>query len=393
MQAAAAFMTQSIPVIAPLLGDHVGFAPETIGTLSALVSFGSVLFLAVGVPVLARLGPVRMLQAGAVLAACAMLVACAGTLPALMLASLLLGVAYGPSPPAGSAILAATAPPRHRTLIFSVKQAGVPAGGMLAGLATPPLAASLGWRGALLGAGLASLAAAVAIAPQRAALDREREPDRAIDLASLFRPSAVLAPFAALGTVPGLLALAMLGVVFSVTQGCVFAFTVTWLVEVRGLDLLAAGHAFASMQAAGMVARIALGWLADRTGRAVLNLLVQGVVAAAVVAGFVLLPAGTSAGEFALAAAAVGFVAASWNGIYLAEIARLAPRGRVAEATSATTILTFQGYVFGPIAFAAAVRAGAGWTAPMLGVAALLAATCVLGGPGLLRATGPRGAG
>jgi hypothetical protein len=67
---------------------------------------------------------VRTPQAGAVLSALAMLVAATGLAPALLLASLLLGIGYGPSPPAGGRILAATAPPGHRTLIFSIKQAG-----------------------------------------------------------------------------------------------------------------------------------------------------------------------------------------------------------------------------------------------------------------------------
>lgn len=51
---------------------------------------------------LARWGPVRTLQFGAVLSALAMLVAGFGTPAALLLASLLIGIGYGPSPPAGS---------------------------------------------------------------------------------------------------------------------------------------------------------------------------------------------------------------------------------------------------------------------------------------------------
>lgn len=47
------------------------------------------------------------------LSALAMLVAATGAVPALLLASLLLGIGYGPSPPAGSRILAATTPSGH----------------------------------------------------------------------------------------------------------------------------------------------------------------------------------------------------------------------------------------------------------------------------------------
>ena len=63
-QSAASFMGQCLPVVAPLLTAASGVAPERIGNLSSLVSFGTVLFLAFGSPFLARLGPVRSLQIG-----------------------------------------------------------------------------------------------------------------------------------------------------------------------------------------------------------------------------------------------------------------------------------------------------------------------------------------
>ena len=145
MQTVASFLDASLPIIAPLLTAGVGIAPERVGNLSSLNSLGTVLFLMFGVPILARLGPVRTLQAGAVLAASALSVAATGWWPALIVAALLMGIGYGPSPPAGSRILAATAPPRHRTLIFSIKQAGAPAGAAFAGLTLAPAAATWGW--------------------------------------------------------------------------------------------------------------------------------------------------------------------------------------------------------------------------------------------------------
>ena len=46
MQTMASFMTQSLPVIGPMLTASFGLAPETIGNLSALNAFGTVCFLA-----------------------------------------------------------------------------------------------------------------------------------------------------------------------------------------------------------------------------------------------------------------------------------------------------------------------------------------------------------
>ena len=73
----------------------------------------------------------------------------------------------------------------------------------------------------------------------------------------------MLDDFAARQLLPRLTALS---VSFAVCQGCLFSFTVTWLVETRGMGLVQAGSIFAVMQVAGVVARIFLGWIADRTG-------------------------------------------------------------------------------------------------------------------------------
>ncbi len=51
----------------------------------------------------------------------------------------------------------------------------------------------------------------------------------------------------------------------------------------------------------------------------------------------------------------VGTTSTSWNGVYLAEVARLAPPGRVGDATAGSTFFTFSGYLLAPIVFALAI--------------------------------------
>lgn len=215
MQVIASFMAQSLPVVAPLLTESAGLAAEAIGQLSALNALGTVLFLAFGGPFLARFGPVRMLQAGAALSALGLLALGLGTPAAMMIAAVVLGIGYGPSPPAGSRILAAAAPAGHRSLIFSVKQAGAPVGGVLAGLVTAPVASSLGWPAALLLCAAVALLAALVIQGVRGGLDAEREPARAIGPAQVFRPATVAAPLGALRLSPALLPLTALAVSFA----------------------------------------------------------------------------------------------------------------------------------------------------------------------------------
>lgn len=110
------------------------------------------------------------------------------------------------------------------------------------------------------------------------------------------------------------------------------------------------------------------------------NLLVQGFAASAAGIAFAMFAPGATLVALHLLAATCGFLAASWNGIYLAEVARLVPPAQVAAATSGSTMFTFLGYLAAPALFALLVSAGLGWgaafalVAGQLGLAALLVA-------------------
>lgn len=385
MQLVASFMGQSLPVIAPLIMASTGLAPERVGNLSSLTALATVLYLMIGGVILARMGPVRMLQLGTAMAVTALLVASLGQAWAIFLAAFMLGLGYGPTPPAGSRMLAATAPPAHRSLIFSIKQAGAPAGGALAGIIAAPVALAYGWPAALMLAFGVGVFAILVIQPLRPAFDAERNRAQRLGLDAIFSPQAIRAPMAALRQNPLLPRVTLLSVSFAIAQGCLFSFTVTWLVEKRGLDLVLAGTVFAGMQLAGVVARILLGWVADRTGNALANLVAQGFGAGAAILALALLPADAGFWPLALIAVLCGFFGASWNGISLAEVARLAPPGKVAEATAGSTIFVFLGYVAGPSIFATLVSLTGSWTLPQILVAAQLLVMATLVGFSLRR--------
>jgi len=371
-QTVASFLTQALPAIGPLMTADTGLRPEAIGNLSSVVAFGTVLFLLAGGGVLARFGPVRTLQAGALVLAIGMALAAQGSVVALVLASLLLGVGYAPAAPAGSQILQETAPREHRTLIFSVKQAGAPLGGAFAGLLCAPAAAWLGWQAALLLGAVLAVATAFIIQPQRVALDRPGAARPARSGSGLRH--MLLAPLAALRLHPRLPPVVALAMALSTTQGCLFVFTVTWLVTARGFGLIEAGGVFAAMQAAGVVARLALGWLADRTGTPARNVVIQAFGAAVLLMLFVTDAFGGGIWAVKLMAAATGALAASWNGIVMSEVAGLVPREKVGEATAGCTLLIFLGYLVGPTVFAALVAATGNWSLAFLLVAAQLVA-------------------
>jgi hypothetical protein len=81
------------------------------------------------------------------------------------------------------------------------------------------------------------------------------------------------------------------------------------------------------------------------------------------VCAYAFLPADASFATVALVATSCGFFGASWNGITMAEIARLSPPDQIVEATAGSTMFTFMGYAAGPSLFAAAVPLF-GWRVP-----------------------------
>jgi len=376
MQTVGSALNQVVPVVAPIMTADLGVAPQLIGSFSSLNTLGSILFLLFGAPLVAAVGPARMLQWGAAIGATALALVALGQLWLMPAAALLLGMGYAPSGPAGSRILQATAPPRHRVLIFSVKQAGAPAGGALAGLVAAPVAAAWGWQAAVLVGAAAAIGAALLLQPMRATLDAERAPR--LPWREAFGWKRLGAPVAALRMHPMLPPLALQAFAFAALQGSLFSFTVTWLVQEHGYALTAAGTVFAAMQVAGVVGRLALGWAADRVGDAVWSLALHGLAASGLALLWVF--AGPALGGFGAVLLAIlcGFTAASWNGIFMAEVARVAPPDRVAEGTAGAVILCFLGYLSAPTVFALIVTGTGSWTLPYLIACGLLAAVSLL---------------
>ncbi len=237
-----------------------------IGYLASLSTLGSILFLAAGAPLMRRLGSIRSLQMGLVLGILGLTLLLPPFMAAAVLASLMIGFGYGPSSPAGNDILHRTAPPEKRAMIFSVKQAGVPVGGALAGLALAPIAESFGWRASLVVAGLFVVAVILSAQPMRAQLDAGRSPDQRLSFGAFLAPANLLSPLATLTETKALFRLAAAGTCLAFCQGIWFTYLVTYGVSVMGYDLSQAGLLFAILQGMSIFARVGLGWIADRTG-------------------------------------------------------------------------------------------------------------------------------
>ncbi|HLX80555.1 MAG TPA: MFS transporter [Burkholderiales bacterium] len=187
IQTLVAFAVYSAPVMAPVAGPALGFSPAAVGYYIAASYLGSMIGSAAAGGWVARFGPIRVSQAALALCLCGLVLAASASPLLVMLGGFVVGLGYGPTTPASSAILVRT-PSRHFSLIFSIKQTGVPAGGALAGLLVPGLILAIGWQRGALAIGAACLLVALAIGAVRARYDRELDPRAPVSLRSAVAP-------------------------------------------------------------------------------------------------------------------------------------------------------------------------------------------------------------
>ncbi|SBV99662.1 Major facilitator superfamily MFS_1 [uncultured delta proteobacterium] len=379
LQMVSSFIIRALPVIGPEVTTASGAAPHDIGILAGAISAGTMWFLLSGSLAINYCGPVRILQIGALMSAAGVLLGLTASWWLLVLSAFLIGVGYGPSPPAASELLVRTSPPNHRSLIMSIKQAGVPLGGALAGLLLPAVVALSGWRAALLATAAIALAGALVVQPWRELLDADRDTAKRPTIGNLFSRANLAVPFRVLREIPGMLPLTLAVVCFACTQGCVLAFFVTQLTSELGFSLAVAGAAFSAMQVSGTFSRVIMGWVADRLGSAKTMLLLA-LLSTAMVLVLAALGPDWPAWLVMFVGFAMGTTSISWNGVFLAEAARIAPLGRIGDATSGSTFFLFIAYAVGPFLFSLGI--------PLLGgygvCFAVVAFVQVLAAPALL---------
>src|SRR5487761_2799962 len=256
VQMLVAMAVVTVPVLAPVAAIDAGVSAGYVGLFVAIVYGGSMVSSLASGNLIQKYGPIRVSQL--CLVACAAGLACpVGATPALLVAgALLLGFGYGPVTPASSHLLSQSTPPHMMSLIFSLKQTGVPLGGALAGAVVPSLVLLWGWRVAALVVGLVCVATAALAQAIRQSLDAERAG------ATRIRFAGALDPLRFTIAHPAIRRLA-----FCSIQVCLTTYLVTYLTRDVGYSLLQAGLMLSVAQGGGVVARVAWGAIADYTGR------------------------------------------------------------------------------------------------------------------------------
>lgn len=341
----ASTLTLSLGVLAPMMMASAGMPAAAYGLIGGASGLGSVWLYMANSAFTLPLGPVRALIAGVAIGVTGAALIATGWYALMVVGALLVGFAYATTSPAGSQILAENTPPHVRNRMFSFRQAGVPLGGAIAGIAGSAIAVHYGWRTALATIVLLLLATSIplVLAPRRF----NGEPQVRFRPSALFALSNLRQPFNTIATIPGLHLIAFGSIGFATVQGTLNAFFVTFLANGLGYDLRLAGFLYALNQATSVAGRVIFGLVADWVGSTRLVLCWLAMLSAASAIAIASLGTGWSFPALAAVAVFSGLSIATWNGLFIAEVAALSP-GRVSEATAGATFFLFGTYVVVP---------------------------------------------
>lgn len=370
-QVAAAMGIAIFPSIAPYLAARLEVDASWVGYLISLLFGSAMLSSAVVGSIVLRWGACRGMQAALWLAAAGMAVGLVGTLWAMPLAALCIGASNALAAAAAAHLLFRFGPPKHRNLIFSIKQMGVPLGWAAIALVAPALTLRWDWRVPFAAVLVYAVAAALVMQRWRVFWDDDRDPGAA-------RRTSLLTGVVETWRYPTLRYLGLAAFFFSFLQLCLGSFTVNLVVKDLGYSLVAAGFMLSAVQVAGMSGRLIFGWIADRSGHAIPLLVGTSITAAAGCIVTTFLEPGWPAPVLALFYVVFGIVAYGWNGVMHAQIARLSPPGMVSVVTGGVMIWIFAGILVGPSLFAVAYREIGSYTSTFGWLAAAGTASAVL---------------
>jgi MFS family permease len=326
--------------------------------------------------VVERIGSHRAMRVSATGSAVALLgiAVFAGSWAGLVACLVLGGLANAVAHPATHLSLAREVPANRQGFSFGIKQAAIPAATLLAGLAVPIIAVTLGWRWAFAGGAALALGISLLVPAETLGGVRKVKEARAGDV-----PTAPLV-LLALGIGLGSAAATPLG-----------AFVVESSVA-SGLRVGTAGLLLALGSAVGIVVRVVFGHLADGMGGGRLRL-VSAMLGVGVV-GFLLLASGSA--SLIVPGVMLAFGAGwGWPGLFNFAIVKTNPNAPAA-ATGITQTGASGGAALGPLVFGLVVEAAsydAAWL--LCGAIALVALVAILAGRAMMlrdraRASEPR---
>ncbi len=341
VQATMSLAVTMLASIAPALAEALGIPAAWIGFQVSIIFGCACLFSLFAGVLVRRWGACRASQASLVLGMAGCALATIPSVGAIAAGSVLIGLGYALTNPSASHLLSRFAGGKRRNLIFSIKQTGVPVGYAIAGLIGPILTVHFGWQSVPVAVGATLLVLLLLLQIRRGLWDDDRDPGWQLFGNLLEGPRIIWRrrPIRWLVTA---------SFFYTVTQLSLVAFLVNLLVLDVKMTLIQAGLVSFAVQIASAFGRLIWGWIADRVGNGAAVLAAIGTIAGSAAALSTLVgPAWPYPGIVALFVV-FGVAAIGWNGVFMAEVARLSPVGRVGPVTGASLAITFAGVAFGP---------------------------------------------
>ncbi len=360
-----AFLTGGLAV---QIRDELDFGEGALGLAVAVFFASSSLASFLSGRVVERVGYSLGMRVAALASAASLLgvAVLAGSWTALIYCLALGGLANAISHPATHLFMARKVPQGRQGLAFGVKQAAIPTATLLAGLAVPSFATTVGWRWAFVACAALALVVSLLVPKEdpNVAPPRPKHKTARIGDARL-GPLLLLALGMALG---------------SAAANPLGAFVVESSVA-AGIEVGTAGLLLALGSAVGIGVRVLLGWLTDRREGGSLNL-VTGMMALGTL-GFLLLAGG--AGWVLVVGVVLAFGAGwGWPGLFNFAVVKTSP-GAPAAATGVTQTGASGGAAVGPLVFGLVVEGYSFGTAWLVsGALVFLAATAILAGRRML---------
>ena len=352
VQALPTFGNLAMTTLGPDVTRAIGLPAGAIGAYVAVVYGAATLGSFGAAGAVLRFGPIRASQGAlALYVVGGIMVFMVPGIMSIAFAAILFGIAYTVPIPAGAQILIRHTPPHLQNTLFSIRQCGVPIGGMMAGLLFPTIAAAFGWETALLAVAGACGIALILIQGGRGRYDAERQPALPLLKAGAHSPLATIRR----GT--ELRRLCIAGIIFAGFEVTFVANITAHLFRDGGWTLIEAGRGLGALQFGGLLGRLLWGRIADGLANrsVMLGLIGLGMAGSGVIMGMMGLASPALAYTTAFA---IGLTGGGWTGVGVAEAARLAGSTGAVAGTAALTMAMFFGIVALPLLVSAALIAG-----------------------------------
>ena len=350
VQAMTSMSVVAISVFMPVAAGELKVPASYVGIFMSLIYLGATIIAPISGYFIDRFGPICVNQICLILCALGLGAISVSSIPLMIIGTLAMGVGYGPVTPSSSHLLIRTTPLSMLSTVFSIKQTGVPIGGVLAGALVPHLVVFYGWRMSALMLAVFSLILTFFLHLYRKRFDAERSSRSRLSWKNAIEPLKMTMRHV------GLRPLAIASFFFSTMQLCLVSFLVTYLIKNIEMTLVQAGGLLSVAQASGIFGRIVWGAFTDRHGQPRTMLGVLGITMTVGALSVALFSPQWPYLALLITCALFGAVAIGWNGVFLAEVARVVKPELAGVATGGTLFFTYLGILIGLPCFSLVVE-------------------------------------